>query len=83
MKAIAISSPLMMTVNPNGAQLIQPGAVIAKPNNTARTVCPAVMFAKSRTESDIGRAIILMISIGTMTGIIILGTPGGTRMDRK
>ena len=38
---------------------------------------------QDRTESDIGRASMLMISIGIMTGIMILGTPGGTRILRN
>ena len=80
---MAISNPLMIIVNPKGIQLTHSGDVIASPNNTARIVCPAVILANKRTASEIGRASILTISMGTINGIIILGTPGGTRMPKK
>ena len=73
----------MIIVNPNGNQPSHNGPVMANPNKTARTVCPAVILANKRTAREIGLASILIISIGTINGTIILGTPGGTRIPKK
>ena len=55
----------------------------AKPKSTVNTVCPAVILANSLTDKEIGFANILIISIGTISGIKTLGTPGGTRILKK
>lgn len=35
--------------------------------------CPAIMFAVNRTARDVGRIILLTVSIHTMNGISIIG----------
>ena len=77
------SSPLIRIVNVNGIHPIHKAVAVARLNNTVNTVCPAVILANNRTESEIGRASWLMISIVIIIGIKSLGIPGGTSIPKK
>ena len=83
MNAMPTSNAFMAIVNAKGNQPIKSPPLIAKPNNTAKIVWPAVMLANKRTANDTGLANWLTSSIGIISGSNQPGVPGGTRMPRN
>ena len=89
MKLTAISSPISATKIAKGSSVTTAAMIpvvnigARNPDRILSSVCPATIFANSRTPSDTARARYEMISIGTSSGIRAVGAPVGTKKLKK